>query len=161
MLRTFIQVTAMCLALMSSFFLLKGGLGISAEQILRLSTAPYGEYNEEVAQSLTEQKSDTFVGFALLLGSFVLSLVNMLMPMYCDEFAVNRRGLIAAMVVSALAFIAAYVTAEYLQCKWYREVQRIQGNILETGIVPRSNLSSLRERSKSREKNETGQGENE
>lgn len=126
MFRSFIQVTALSLVLISSFFLLKGGFGLSAKDIFELSATPFGEgYNDKLVQNLTQQKSDTIVGFALVFFSFVFSLVNLLMPMYLDEFAVNRKGLIAAIIFSVIVFLIAYTTSCSLQNKWYKEVQKI------------------------------------
>jgi len=123
MFRSFIKVTALCLILISTFFLIKAGLGLSAKDIFELSATPYGRYNDKLVQNLTQQKSDTIVGFVLMLLCFILSLIDLLMPMYCDEFAMNRKGLIAAIVVSIIIFFVAYATSCFLQNKRYKEVQ--------------------------------------
>jgi TRAP-type C4-dicarboxylate transport system permease small subunit len=91
MFRSFIKVTALSLILISTFFLIKGGLGLSAKDIFELSATPYGGYNDKLVQNFTQQKSDTIVGFVLMLLSFILSLIDLLMPMYCDEFAINQK----------------------------------------------------------------------
>jgi len=76
MFRSLFKVTALSLILISTFFLIKGGLSLSAKDIFELSATPYGGYNEKVVQNLTQQKSDTIVGFVLMLLSFVLSLLS-------------------------------------------------------------------------------------
>ena len=125
MFRSFIKVTALSLILISTFFLIKGGLGLSVKDIFELSDTPYGGYNDKLVQNLTQQKSDTIVGFVLMLLSFILSLIDLLMPMYCDEFAMNRKGLIVSIIFSAIVFLVAYATSRSLQNKWYKEVQNI------------------------------------
>jgi len=126
MFRSLFKVTAISLILISTFFLIKGGLSLSAKDIFELSATPYGGYNEKVVQNFTQQKSDTIVGFVLMLLSFVLSLVDLLMPMHCDEFAMNRKGLIVAIIVSVIVFGVAYATSHSLQNKLYKEVQKIR-----------------------------------
>ena len=126
MFRSLFKVTALSLILISTFFLIKGGLSLSAKDIFELSATPYGGYNEKVVQNLTQQKSDTIVGFVLMLLSFVLSLVDLLMPMHCDEFAMNRKGLILAIIVSVIVFGVAYAASHSLQNKLYKEVQKIR-----------------------------------
>lgn len=126
MFRSFVKVIALSLILISTFFLIKGGLILSAKDIFELSATPYGGYNEKVVQNLTQQKSDTTVGFVLMLLSFVLSLVDLLMPMHCDEFAMNRKGLIVAIIVSVIILGVAYAASHSLQNKLYKEVQKIR-----------------------------------
>lgn len=132
MFRSFIKVTAISLILISTFFFIKGGLGLSVKDIFELSATPFGGYNEKIVQNLTQQKSDIIVGFVLMLFSFALSLLDLLMPMHCDEFAMNRKGLIAAIIFSIIVFFVAYATCCSLQNKWYQEVQKIRATFHET-----------------------------
>jgi hypothetical protein len=129
MFRSFIKITALSLILISTFFLIKGGLGLSAKDIFELSATPYGGYNNKLVQNFTQQKSDTIVGFVLMLLSFILSLIDLLMPMYCDEFAMNRKGLIAAIIFSIIIFFIAYTSSCCLQTKLYKDVQNISKTI--------------------------------
>jgi len=135
MVRTFIQVTAISLALAASFFLVKSGIGMSVTDIFELSHFGFGGYNPQVVTNLTQQKGDITVGFILLLATYSLSLINLFLPMYCDEFTVNRKGLILALVVSAVVFIGAYVTSYCLQKKWYRQVQQMERKVTSE-LVP-------------------------
>lgn len=132
MFRSFIKVTALSLILISTFFLIKGGLGLSAKDIFELSATPFGGYNDKLVQNLSQQKSDTIVGFVLMLLSFILSLIDLLMPMYCDEFAMNRKGLIVAIIVFIIVSLAAYATSYYLKNKYYKEVQNIRATFHES-----------------------------
>jgi len=126
MFRSLLKITVLSLILISTIFLIKGGLSLSAKDIFELSATPYGGYNEKVVQNLTQQNSDTIVGFVLMLLSFVLSLVDLLMPMHCDEFAMNRKGLIVAIIVSVIVFGVAYAASHSLQNNLYKEVQKIR-----------------------------------
>lgn len=92
MLRTFIQVQALLSVLISSFFLIKGMLTLSAKDLAELSKSKW-DYNTAVTKNLTQQRSDTIVGFALLLLSFLLQSINLLWPMRIDDFDVSKGRL--------------------------------------------------------------------
>lgn len=127
MLRTFIQVTALSSVLMSSFFLIRGTISLSAKNIAELSQARF-DYHSGIMKNLTRQKADTNVGFVLLLASFVLSLINLLWPMRAIDFVVSKKGVIMSFIVSAVIFFIAYGLSCYLQQKWYAQAE----NILKT-----------------------------
>jgi predicted secreted protein len=127
MFRSFVKVTSLSLILISTFFLIKGGIGLSAKDIFELSATPYGGYNDKLVQNLAQQKSDTIIGFVLMIFSFVLSLIDMLMPMSWNDLqAVNRKGLIAAIIFSIIVLFVAYTASCYSQGKYYKEVQKIR-----------------------------------
>lgn len=124
MLRTFIQVTALSVVLLSSFFLIKGILTSSIQDITELAT-PKWNYNLDVAKNLTRQRSDTIVGFVLLLLSFILQSINLLWPISWVDFAVNKKGVIVALVVSILVFFVAKGTSNFLFKNSYKQVENI------------------------------------
>ena len=105
-LRSAIQVSALVLTLEAAFFLAKGNLGLAPEVIAQLAATKVG-YNLDVARSLSMQAADTWVGFVLLLGAFVLQVANSLWPMRWKDFTVSRPGVVVGLGVSALAFGAA------------------------------------------------------
>jgi len=105
-LRSAIQVSALVLTLEAAFFLAKGNLGLAPEVIAQLAATKVG-YNLDVARSLSMQAADTWVGFVLLLGAFVLQVANGLWPMRWRDFTVSRPGVVVGLGVSALAFGAA------------------------------------------------------
>jgi len=122
MVRTFIQIMALWLVLLSSFFLIRGVISLSVEDIIKLSQMPYGGTHKRMVQNLTRQKYDTIVGFVLLLASFLLSLINLLWPMrYCD-LVVNRRGVMIAIAMGVVIFICAYKISDFLHHISYEKV---------------------------------------
>jgi hypothetical protein len=129
-LRTFIKVTALLLVFISSFFLIKGVVALSSKDIAELSQVRF-DYHSGIVKNLTRQKSDTVVGFSLLLLSLVLQLLHLLLPYGIDDLGINRKGVILALVASILILIVAYKLACCLQQKWYAQAE----NILKTPKV--------------------------
>ncbi|HUU18173.1 MAG TPA: hypothetical protein VMW72_13575 [Sedimentisphaerales bacterium] len=124
MLRVFIQVQALLLVLISSFFLIKGMLTLSAKDLAELSKSKW-DYNTAVTKNLTQQRSDTIVGFALLLLSFLLQSMNLLWPMRIDDFDVSKGGVVIAIVISVAIFLAAIKCSDLLQRIFYKKVMGI------------------------------------
>ena len=124
MLRTFIQVTALSAVLLSSFFLINGILTSSIQDIAELATSKW-DYNLDVAKNLTHQRSDTIVGFVLLLLSFILQSINLLWPISWVDFAVNKKGVIVALIVSMLVFFVAKGASNFLFKNSYKQVENI------------------------------------
>jgi len=123
MLRTFIQITALSLGVISSIFLVIAAMSLSVQDMIKLSQTPYGGTYRRMVKSLTKQKSGTIVGFLLLLFSFCLSLINFLWPMRCVDFEVNRNGIILAVLVSIVIFLGAYKASNVLQQHYYQQAE--------------------------------------
>ena len=124
MVRTFIQVTAVSLVLIASFFLIKAELLISTAEIVELANRNW-DYSLVEAENLIRQKSDTVVGFVLLLLSFLLSLINLLWPMRASDFRVSKLGVVLAILASVVIFFSAMKCANSLKQSWYNRVQEI------------------------------------
>jgi predicted secreted protein len=124
MVRTFIQVLALSVVLISSFFLIKGTLTLSTNDLVMLSSTKWG-YDLAVARNLCHQRADTVVGFILLLLAFFLQLWNMLWSMRWKDFTVNKTGVITALIVSALVFLIAYGISDFLYKKSYSQIKEI------------------------------------
>jgi len=105
MLRTFIQVTAVALTLVASFFLLRGNLVLSVKNIAEISETMWG-YSKPVVTSLSRQQADTKVGFCFLLLAFALQVGNLLWPMRISDFEVSRVGVITAVLFSVSLLLA-------------------------------------------------------
>jgi len=125
MVRTFIQITALSLVLISSYFLIKGVISLSAQDMIKLSQTTFGGTYMRMVKNLTQQKSGTIVGFVLLLASFFLSLINFLWPMRWVDFEVNCKGLILAVLVSIVTFLGAYKASNVLQQHYYKQAENI------------------------------------
>ena len=124
MIRTYIQVTALLLVLLSSLLLIKGKITLSVESLAELSKSKWG-YNLDVAKSLTQERADTIVGFVILLFSLFLQVANMLWPMRWADFATNKNGVILALVTSVIISCIAFVSSNILQQKFYKQVTTI------------------------------------
>lgn len=113
MLRTFIQIMGLGMALLSSFFLIRGSISLTAKNIADLS-GTYWNFNEALAKSLASQKADTLVGFILLLGSIIFQMVNLIWPMRWDDFAVSKKGIvIASIIIFALLIVSFLISNVY------------------------------------------------
>ena len=124
MLRTFIQVMAMSLVVISAFFLIKSVLLMSFAKVVSLLNRDWN-YSVVEAKDLIKQRSDTLVGFILLLLSFMLSLINMLWPMRSSDFFANKLGIVFAILSSIVIFFSAMKWSNSLQEKWFNRVQEI------------------------------------
>jgi hypothetical protein len=118
MLRTFIQVLALSLALMSSFFLIKGTVTLSVNDLAELSLAKYG-YNLNVLKNLSANRADTVVGFCLLIGSFLLQMANMLWALRWCDFDISKKGVLLALVASLIIGGASLFISHLLQKHYY------------------------------------------
>ena len=88
MVRTLIQFLALTCSLLASFFLIKGSLGLKANDIAELASTKF-DYNPHVMNNLIEQQVNSEIGFILLLCSFILQGINMLWPMRFCDFEIN------------------------------------------------------------------------
>lgn len=124
MLRTFIQVTALILAVMSAFFLVRGVAFLSPQNLAELSKLKL-QFDLNVARNLIYQRSDTIIGSSLLFLSFLIQMTNLLWPIKIGDFAVNKKGVILALVISALLFMGSLVSSDALSRHTYKEVKSI------------------------------------
>ena len=124
MLRTFIQIMALTLTLLSAYFLIESALNMSVKDMTKLSGSSFG-YSLSALESYTKQKANTVTGFALLMASFTLALINLLWPMRFDDFIVNKKGVIIALVLSIIIFFISNYTSKKLSNKWFEQGKEI------------------------------------
>lgn len=124
MFRTFLQTQALFLVLLSSYFLIKGKLNLSAKNLAELSKTKW-DYSKAVAKNLTTERADTFVGFVLLLLSFLLQTINLLWPMRIGDFSVNKVGVVIAITTTAAILLVATRLSIFLQNVFYKDVMKI------------------------------------
>ena len=122
--RTFIQVTALLLTAEAAFFLARGNLGLSSLVIAELSAMKLG-HNPDVVRSLSVQTADTWVGVVLLLVALLLQLGNALWPMRWDDFHVNRRGQILALIFCIGVFGISWWASQSYAHRIETQVQEI------------------------------------
>lgn len=124
MVRTFIQVLALSLTVIAAFFLIKSVIWTTPKDMAELSQSKW-TYSLAIAKNLARQKADTIIGFVLLMLSLFIALVNLLWPMRGVDFAVNRNGVILAVLVSIVIFVVAYKASNILQQHYYKQVEQI------------------------------------
>ena len=124
MFRTFIQILALGLTAGSSFFLIRSVITMSAKDIAELAATKYG-FSYQIADNLTQQRSDTIVGFTLLLMSLFVALVNFLWPMRIDDFGIDYRGVVTGIMVSIGMFVAGSKVSDYWHRSSYKQVADI------------------------------------
>jgi vacuolar-type H+-ATPase subunit I/STV1 len=115
---------ALLLTVMSAFFLIKSVIELAPKDMAELSRTNW-DYSLSTARNFAKQKADTVVGFALLMLGLVLSLVNLLWPMRWCDFKVNYVGIIVAIFVSIIIFLASYKASSVLQKHYYKQVENI------------------------------------
>lgn len=125
MFRSFIQATALILTLAGSYFLLKVNLGFSPGTIAKLSTPIYG-YNQEIARSLAKQYAHTYIGFVLLIISFVLQIVYSLWPMTIDDLGgLNLGGILVSFIFCTIFLFFLNWYSKKLSQKYFEESLKI------------------------------------
>ena len=124
MLRTFIQINSLFLTLLSSFFLLKGNLGLSPQDIANLSTTRFN-YSPDVLTALVGQTTDIWLGFVLLLLAFLSQMGNLLWPLRWDDSKVVWKGVIASIVFCGLLFVVALLASDFISERVRREAETI------------------------------------
>lgn len=123
-LRTTIQVCALTTILISSFFLIRGTMCLSINDIAKLSGTYFG-YNPNLLRNLCAQKADYTVGWLLLLLSFFLQTWNLLWPMRINDFGINRFGLMVGILISAFLFVISIGLAKSWQSKQMKKAEKI------------------------------------
>ena len=94
---------------------------MSTKDIAELAQTKFG-FSYQIADNLTKQRSDTIVGFTLLLMSLFVALVNFLWPMRIDDFGVDYRGVFTGIIVSIAIFLAGSKVSDYWHRISYKQV---------------------------------------
>jgi energy-coupling factor transporter transmembrane protein EcfT len=128
MLRTFIQVFALLLTFFAGVLLVRGSFVLSSSDIAGLSSTRWG-HNPSMVKNLSQQQCDTKTGMVLLVISAILQMANLLWPMRFCDFAVNKVGIILAIIISVTIFVLAIRVSNILR----KNVQKEVTTILEQG----------------------------
>ncbi len=148
MLRSFCQFSAILLTLGSSIFLLRSNLGLGPEQMAELSRTRL-DYSPEVLRSLSNQHGDAWVGLAMLLAAFLLSLlVSMMSPRIRDLGPPDRRGIVLAVVFAIGAMGGGWITADEIAERSFRKSVTILQESPDRG---RTTWESIEERTTKRD----------
>ena len=133
MLRTFIQITAITLTLLASFFWIRSSVILSTKDIAALA-GTYWDYSPPALESLAKQKTDSLIASLLLLMSFILQMINIIWPMRWKDFEVNRMGVAMALLFSVLVLLLLNLGASHLKNYFYAEAEKVCKNKAEKKV---------------------------
>ena len=143
MLRSFCQFSAILLTLGSSIFLLRSNLGLGPEQMAELSRTRL-DYSPEVLRSLANQQAEAWVGLAMLLAAFLLSLVVSMMALRIRDLGrPDCRGVVLAALFAIGIAGVGWITADEMAERSFRESVTILEESPDRG---RTTLESIEER---------------
>ena len=125
MIRSFIQITAILLTLSSAFFLARGNISLSPQDIARISELRAGGYNETVVRSVSRQNADTLVGVGLLVVALCLQITDTFWAKRWADFSINKCGALLALIVCFLVFIGCCVISNKIASVKESETLRI------------------------------------
>lgn len=126
--RSCIRLICIGLILLSSIFLIRGKVKISAEDIAKLSMSHY-DWSEEVATNLTGEQANTRVGFVLLLISFILQSIDLSLHKRWVDLGFDKRAVPISILVLAVVFIIGVFLSNKFQKRSYFQVKQIIQNI--------------------------------
>lgn len=116
------QVLAILLAVLSSYFLIRGVMNLNAKDMVSIASTKW-DLNLDLLKNLCYQRADTVVGFILLPISVILQAVNMFQPVI--DFGVNRKGFILAIIFSIVIYFMGHCLSGYLYSDLYRHAEMI------------------------------------
>lgn len=126
MIRTLIQVSSLLLTVEAAIFLASAGFGLSPTVIAKLAATAWN-HNLAVAANLARQRADTSVGVWLLLLATVLALGNLLWPPSSEDVAVDRGGVMWALLISAAFYFAGKGLSRLLERSTMTRVREVFG----------------------------------
>ena len=104
MLRTFLSFSGITFTSLASFFLIRGTLATTVKDLAEMSITKLG-YNSNVITNLTRQRTDTKIGFCVLLLALVIQVVNTTWPLRIDDFEVSWEGIVLAIAVTLILYL--------------------------------------------------------
>jgi hypothetical protein len=122
MLRTFIQITALTVTLIATYFWIRGAALLSPKDLAALS-GTYWNYSPATLQSLASQKADSYLAGILLLSSFFLQTWNSLWPMRMSDFGINKWGVAISFIFSLGVFIVCFWMSKELTNSYIAQAQ--------------------------------------
>lgn len=119
-----LEISSVILAVESAFFLSKGNLGLSANEIAALSRAKYGA-NLSVLKSLADQNSDNWIGMVLLLTSVIVQIVMIAFPSQLNNSPINLSGLALSLVICGIIFVVCLKLSSLRASRLYQQAKEI------------------------------------
>jgi magnesium-transporting ATPase (P-type) len=120
-----LQTMAFFLTFWAAIFLLSGSLGLSPEDIARLSK-PQRDTQTELARNLSNQKADTLTGAVLLFAAFIFQIILFFLPVTWQRIlGGNKKALVYGIVLSMIILILSGWLDIYLRRSIYENVTKI------------------------------------
>ncbi len=114
MLRTFIQFTSVMVTFLASLFWLRAAVLLTYKDIAALSGRFLG-YNKTSLAGWAAQKTDSLIAGGLLSISFVLQIVNGLLPMSFDDFGIDKIGVIFSLILTIILGLLCSWLSKYIK----------------------------------------------
>lgn len=115
---------AILIGLLSAFFLARSTFYLSPQDIAELSTSKWG-HNTNIAISLSHQRSDTIIGFALLFISFILQATNFIGLPLRKSLIASRKGIAIAIISLVIVGFLAHLVSNRLFNNTVKQVDRL------------------------------------
>ena len=124
MVRTAIQVLALGLTLVSTYHLVRAGLGLSPEVIAGAANPPWDKV-EQVANSLAAQRANTVVGFSAFLAAIALQTWSVLWPVRWSDFSTDYLGIAIGVIASITLAIGAHYLSNHIETATLSKVMEV------------------------------------
>ena len=121
--KTFLDVTSIGYALVSSFFLVLSVLGDTPAQIF---SETIGEHNlSRNIYSRCKLRAITFISSFSIFISFIIGLIQIARPLTWDDLDFHLSGLISALLVLGISVKKGLDMSKSLRKKYYNEAKEI------------------------------------
>lgn len=120
---TIIETIIVLLGLLAAFFLIRGMISLSIQDIAELSRAKW-DCHLGLARNLVRQRSDTIIGFSLLLLSFIFQLFSMFRSKAISKLD-KKVIFITIIIFTLITFLCANWVSNILYKTSYKQIEYI------------------------------------
>lgn len=122
-LKTFFHWVSSSINLLGSIFLVKGILKFSPDLIAEYSRTKWG-YNLNHLKNISYQKADFLCGFTLVIFSFILEILNPLIPYRYFKFEKNIIEMVVILMAIIFFVIFSIIINNYLRNKFTEDSKK-------------------------------------
>ena len=116
--KTFLNIFILGLTLLSTYFFVRSVLLLTILDVSHLSLACEG-YSDTLLYNLSSQKADYMVAIIMLIFSFVLQVINNLLPGVL--LAVNKKAVLCALIITLACFFLAESLSTLIKKDFYNK----------------------------------------
>lgn len=117
------QLLTLLITALSSYFLIRSVIKVKPSDVAKMSGA-HLDANPEIGKSFAVQKSDTVIGFSLLLLSVLLQSYTISQPLrWADTAGLNIPQVVVVLIVFSIIFWASKKWRHSLESKYMTELQ--------------------------------------